>query len=141
MPPSLGFACDFWQGASSLTVRSNAFRADFFREYRYDFNTGQVAVHDSDPFAAGPEAKIPRVVERSRMLAPAERARVEQSLLSSCPSAMDRKRSCAPGGCLRLEVQGGGGPPRLDDCDTTRHALRIFDSLFPELRSQWGGSP
>ena len=135
-PPSTVRACDFWRGAFGLTVRSNAGRGDFFREYRYDFRAGQVAVVDSDPFATGPETKVPRVVQRSRVLAPAERARVEQSLFSSCPSAVDLKRSCAPGGCLRLEVQGGGGPPSLDDCDTARQALRTFDSLFPELRSQ-----
>jgi len=134
--PSSFPSCPFWRGARSLKVRANAGRGDFFREFRYDFGTGQVDVDDSDPFATGPETKAPRVIQRSLRLSPADKARSEQALFSSCPSDADAKRSCAPGGCLRLEVQGAGGPPSLDDCDTARGALKTFEPFFPELRPQ-----
>ncbi len=126
--------CAFWNGARGLEVRTNAGRGDFFREFRYDFGTARVEVHDSDPFATGPETKVPRVIQRSVMLSPADKARTEQALFSACPSEADTKRSCAPGGCLRLAVQGGGGPPSLDDCDPARRALEAFEPFFPELR-------
>lgn len=127
--------CRFWRGALSVIVTAVGARADLMREYRYDLATGALALSDSDPFAEGQQSEKPRIMQRSLTLAPADKARVDQSLRSVCPTTAELSRTCLPGGCLRLEVQGGGGPPSVESDPYVRRALELFDTMFPEVRA------
>lgn len=131
-----GKVCAPWAGAASLVARTQAGRGDFFRELRYDFRSGVLAVSDSDPFATGQEAKEPRVVEKTRTLVGQERARVEFGVIAVCPGEEALKAACAPGGCSRLEVKNGSGLVKIEDGPTVQAVTKVLTPFFPELRAQ-----
>ncbi|HEY3447450.1 MAG TPA: hypothetical protein VGK67_13850 [Myxococcales bacterium] len=135
-PAAGGTRCVPWEGASSLVVREQGGRGDFFREFYFDFGTGEVRLHDSDPFASGQEEKVPRVLKQEKTVEGAQREALVKSLLSICPSEEARKRECAPGGCSRLEVGGGSRIARVDDPETVTAVMKVFSPLFPGLRNR-----
>ncbi len=128
--------CAFWQGAKSLVVRAGAGRGDDFREFRYDFVSGKVEVNDSDAFATGKEAKVPRVTKKSKTISADEKLRVEKGLVVLCPTAEDMKRRCAPGGCAHMEVQGAAGTSTLEDSAPVWGVMKLLQPLFPEIRQK-----
>ncbi|MGC4114086.1 MAG: hypothetical protein QM765_05390 [Myxococcales bacterium] len=129
-------ACPLWAGAENLVAREQAGRGDFFREFYFDFARGVVRLHDSDPFAAGPEAKVPRVLKEEKGLEGAQLESLASAVRQVCPSEEAMKRRCAPGGCVRLEVSGNFKITRVEDPETVTRILKLFAPLFPELRSR-----
>lgn len=128
--------CAFWKGAKSLVVHAGSGRGDDFREFRYDFVSGKVEVNDSDAFATGKEAEVPRVTKKSKILSADEKVRVEKGMVALCPTAEDMKRRCAPGGCAYLEVQGSVGTSTVEDSDAVWGVMKLLQPLFTEIRQQ-----
>jgi hypothetical protein len=115
---------------------SQSGRRDFFRKFEYDFATGVVGVHDSDPFADGPEARSPRVTSDTTTLSGAAKDRIERALFAVCPSPEALARRCAPGGCRRLTVTDRSGSiTRVEDDSTVAAVMRELAALFPKLRT------
>lgn len=116
-----------------MVASSVAGRADFFRQFRYEFASASLSVEDSDPFASGSEARVPRVTRKTLSLAPGQKKKIEEGLRALCPSEADLKQRCAPGGCVGLEILG---PSTLivQHHATALAAQWLFEPLFPEIR-------
>lgn len=138
LPPT--GTCAPWEPSPrSVIAFTTGGRGDFFRELRYDFQTGEVRVHDSDPFAdgSGKEAVKPRVIEKKKVLTGDDRDKTEKALLAICPDEAAMKAACAPGGCSRLTVtRGDGTETKIEHNDTVVAALDILRPFFPELRTK-----
>lgn len=128
--------CAPWLDAAALVATSQSGRRDFFRKLEYDFATGVVRVHDSDPFAAGSEASAPRVTVDTTTLSGASKDRIERALFAVCPGPEALARRCAPGGCQRLTVTDRSGTvTRVEDAPTVAAVMRELAALFPKLRT------
>ena len=128
-------SCAPWDREATLvTASSQAGRADFRRELRYDRTGKTLAVSDADPFAGGTEAKVPRVIERTRPLSPDESARLDAALFAICASEAALKARCAPGGCVQLVVKTAGAEVTVEDLQVVSKAMEVFAPYFPELR-------
>lgn len=128
--------CPPWVDAASLVATSQAGRRDFFRKFEYDFASGVLHVHDSDPFPTGQEASQPRVTDETTTLSGGSKDRIEQALFAVCPGPEAMARRCAPGGCQRLTVTDhSGNVSRIEDAPTVRAVMREFVASFPKLRA------
>jgi len=128
--------CAPWLDAAALVATSESGRRDFFRTFEYDFATGALRVHDSDPFATGAEARSPRVTDDTTTLSGAAKDRIEQALFAVCPGPEALARRCAPGGCQQLVVTArSGGVTRVEDDATVTAVMRALAALFPKLRT------
>jgi hypothetical protein len=121
----------------TLVARSGGGRGDFFREYQYDFESGVLGVHDSDPFADGKEAKDPRVTKKHKTLEPADKAQLAKALVAICPDDAAMSAFCAPGGCSRLVVKrGDGSETKVEHAKTVSQVMKLFRPHFPDLRGE-----
>ncbi|MBL8611058.1 MAG: hypothetical protein JNL38_27190 [Myxococcales bacterium] len=129
-------SCALWaKGVRRVTTRAQAGRGDFFRELRFDLAAESVEVHDSDPFATGKEEKAPRVLQKTKKLAAAEKDALVKGTSAVCPGADAMKRQCAPGGCSRLEVtDASGATTKVEDPATVQAIADLMAKHFPELR-------
>jgi hypothetical protein len=128
--------CAPWANAVSLVARSQAGRPDFFRELGYDFKTGAVRVHDSDPFPDGKTPGAPRVIQDAKTLPADTRDRVERALTTTCPTADAMAQRCAPGGCMRLVItHADGKTTTVEDHATVQAIMQQLATQFPQLRA------
>ena len=129
--------CAPWVDAASFVAISQGGRGDFLRKFEYDFASGVVRVHDSDPFATGSETHPPRIIDDTTTLSGASKDRLERALFAVCPSAEAMARRCGTGGCQRLTVTDRAGhTTRVEHEDTVAAILRELVPLFPKLRPQ-----
>jgi hypothetical protein len=128
--------CVPWLDAAALVATSQSGRRNFFRTFEYDFATGALRVHDSDPFATGAEVRSPRVTDDTTTLSGAAKDRIERALFAVCPGPEALARRCAPGGCQRLVVTArSGSVTRVEDGPTVAAVMRELATLFPKLRT------
>jgi hypothetical protein len=121
--------CPPWVDAASFIATAQGGRREAFRKFEYDFASGALRVHDSDPFATGKESPQPRVTDDTTTLSGAAKDHLEQALFAVCPGAEAMARRCAPGGCQRLTVTDHAGKTtRVEDPATVGAGL-------PKLRT------
>ncbi len=131
-------SCPPWEPSPrTLVARTNAGRGDFFREFHYEFASGVIRVHDSDPFAHGKEAKEPRVTKQEMTLEPSAKEELAAALVLICPDAAAMRRSCAPGGCARLIVtRGDATETKVEHGETVGRVMKLLEPHFPSLRKK-----
>ncbi len=121
----------------TVATRTQAGRGDFFRELHYDFQSGNVRVHDSDPFAGGTEAATPRILDEAKVLTGTTREETEKALLAICADEAALKAACAPGGCSRLTVtHADGSTTVVEHVGTVSAAATVLAPFFPALRTK-----
>jgi hypothetical protein len=144
-PPKTPSACDFWGGRGfKLEVSSHGGHGAQFRKFVYDDKARTLAIHDSDLFAGGTEAKTPRVIRKTLTLSQADADVLVAELTAICPSDAERAAQCAPGGCSTLELTTSSGAKAhaglvarngaFADSALVDRAMKRLSKAFPEAR-------
>lgn len=141
VPPPTTMACDFWGGRGfSLHLQNQSGRGDYFRRFDYDDKTRVLAIDDSEVYADGKtELKTPRVTKKTKTLTQAEADALAADLDAWCPTAAERKRECAPGGCSQIDVKTSAGKSARAGVASAEPGVvtktyKRLSAFFPDVR-------
>jgi len=120
--------CAFWGGRGfSLKYSYQGGNAQWYRRFEYDDTSGSMKVDDSDTKFV--------VTKRAITLTQQQRDELARALSQVCPTDKELVGSCAPGGCVRLEVMTSAGKKTsVESWAGNETIASLLKKFFPELK-------